>query len=128
VIIFDTNVWVAFFNANDSQHKKAQRAILHSRETIIIPEYVIVETTTVLSVKASKAIANQFLDAIQSNVDVQIMLMNEQRFIGTVELFRIVLDGTLSFVDTHLLWLHQYHPVVTFDQELQQALQDKDGD
>lgn len=49
-IIFDTNVWIALFNENDAHHEKAKQLFLGS-ETIYIPEYVILETTTVLQLK-----------------------------------------------------------------------------
>jgi len=45
-IIFDSNVWIALFNENDAHHEKAQRLFSDS-PVIYIPEYVILEITTV---------------------------------------------------------------------------------
>ena len=52
--ILDSNVWIAFLHKGDSQHKKAQRIFARQKEPIVIPEYVIIEVSSVLLQKASK--------------------------------------------------------------------------
>jgi predicted nucleic acid-binding protein len=46
-VIFDTNVWVALFNINDAHHEKAKE-LFFENSVVLIPEYVVLETTTVL--------------------------------------------------------------------------------
>jgi len=62
-IIFDSNVWIALFNENDVHHEKA-RKFFSENSVIYVPEYVILEITTVLQLRASKIKANLFAKMI----------------------------------------------------------------
>ncbi|TAL44217.1 MAG: PIN domain-containing protein [Methylovulum sp.] len=71
-IIFDSNVWIALFNENDAHHEQAQR-LFSDNPVIYVPEYVILEITTVLQLRASKLKANIFAKMVASTAGLEIL-------------------------------------------------------
>lgn len=121
-MILDSNVWVAFFDKDDSSHSKAAQLVGSLRDRIILPEYVLLEVTAVLSQKAGKSLADTFLQKVFANRDVQI-LYSSQRFLDeVVRLYLSRTNGKLSFVDYALLYLSHKTNVVTFDKDLKKEL------
>lgn len=124
--IFDSNFWIAYFDKNDSQHKKA--VVIFEREpAFLITEYCILETTSILSRKSGKANAETFLDTVFENSDIVILYSHQSFFAGTVESFRKSKNKNLSFVDISLLYLSGEHEVITFDKDLEKAIKKMRG-
>ncbi len=121
--ILDSNVWIAYLNTNDSQHKKAKKVFETTAAPIILPEYVIAEVTTVLAYHAGKETANQFLHIAQHNTDIKILLTEHTFFLKIIEAFMQTSSKTLSFIDISLLVLSHRFPVITFDNALAKAIQ-----
>jgi predicted nucleic acid-binding protein len=120
--IFDSSVWVAFFNDKDSQYKKAREAVTLAGGFTVIPEHIVAETASVLLARANKEYAEAFLEAITGNPSVKILLSEESLFWNTLTLFREKENKKLSFVDVSLLFLSSRYEVVSFDQELSKAI------
>ena len=94
--IFDTNVWVALFNKRDGHHDAAQRLFLQN-ETVFIPEYVILETTTVLQLRASKQQADIFSETITATEQLEISYASDSFFRSVLTLFQQQNRAKLSF-------------------------------
>ena len=122
MIILDSNVWVAFFYKGDSQHKKAEKIVREFGLFVTVPEYVIAEVSSVLCLRASKKISNDFLENIFDNENIEILLLNKEFFDIVVDNFRNLKNKKLSFIDTALLCLSKSYQVVTFDKDLEKAI------
>jgi predicted nucleic acid-binding protein len=119
--IFDTNVWVALFNENDAHHEKAQQLFLQT-ESVTIPEYIILETTTILQMRASKQIADLFAKMITSTEQLEILYASDLFFHAVLKLFQKQHTKKLSFVDCALLELSANYKIHTFDEALEKAI------
>lgn len=120
--IFDSCVWLAYLNHNDSQHQKAQKIFTSLSGPILLPEYVILEVYTVLLRRLNKKAADTFLRVTTDNQDTYVILSDETFFLDIVSLCQKQNHKGLSFVDTALLVLSKKYPVITFDRPLQKAL------
>lgn len=118
--IFDTNVWVALFNEIDAHHEKAMQ-LYTENPLILIPEYVILETTTVLQIRASKPKADLFVKMINATSGLEILHSSTHLFQQTLIMFTSQAQK-LSFVDCALLVLAKTHTVYTFDEALAHKL------
>jgi predicted nucleic acid-binding protein len=119
--IFDSNFWIAYFDKNDSQHKKAA-AIFEREPAFLVTEYCILETASILARKSGKTNAELFLDNVFENNAITILYSHQNFFAGTVESFRKSKNKNLSFVDISLLYLSQEHEVITFDKDLEKSI------
>ncbi len=122
MLIIDSNVWVALFNKNDSQHNKAKSFFDKLEMKVIIPEYVFIEVSTILLIKAGKNIAKKFIEIAQDNSDVEICLSSGELFLNTLRIFKNSAKDKLSFVDISLLFLSESYKIITFDKNLQKAI------
>jgi predicted nucleic acid-binding protein len=120
-IIFDTNVWVALFNEKDGHHDAAQRLFLQNG-MVFIPEYVILETTTVLQLRASKQQADIFAETITATEQLEILYASDSFFRSVLTLFQQQSSTKLSFVDCALLLLSEHYKIHTFDEALEKAI------
>lgn len=118
MIIFDSNVWVAFFNKEDSQNKKALEIVIKEKDNIAITEYIILEVSSILALKAEKNIADKFLEFILNNNNIKVLLSSNDFFYNTVENFIKTESKKLSFVDISLLYLSNTCQIITFDKDL----------
>ena len=120
--IFDSNIWVALFDEDDSFHSRAKEIVEKAKGKIILPEYIVLEVTTVLARKAGKSIADAFLLKTSANADIDILPSSQHFF---EEVVRFYLDKTnpkLSFVDYSLAYLSSSFQIVTFDQILESEI------
>ena len=120
--ILDSNVWIAFFNESDNQHKKAEKVFRKIGDSIIITEYVILEVASVLTIRASKNIADKFIEFVVDNENIKILLSNENSFKRIVKNFLNYPKSNLSFVDISLLNLSGKYDIITFDKNLEKAV------
>lgn len=121
MMILDSNVWIALYYEEDSQHKKALR-LAPSFLRIAIPEYIILETSTILLVKVGKEASEKFLDHVFDNREITILFSTREFFQETVKVFREKNDKKLSAIDASLLHLSAEHEVITFDKDLEKAI------
>lgn len=121
--ILDSNVWIAFFHENDSQHEKAEKIIKGLGTLIVVPEYVVVEVSSILLFNADKKTSDIFLDNMSDNKNIEILLSNESFFNNVIEKFRNSENKKLSFIDTALLCLSESYDIITFDKDLKKAIE-----
>lgn len=122
MIIFDANVWIAIFNVDDSLHNKAKLIPETITQTVLLPEYIVVETCNVLMQRADKTVADSFIKSLENNKDVEILYAGRETFISTCATFKQIQHKKLFFVDTFLLYLSNTHEVITFDKALNKAI------
>jgi len=118
MIILDANVWIAFFDNDDSHHERAQQTLYSSSGRLVLPEYVLLEVISVLQRKRGKNFADVCLTELIFNQDL-VLLMNDANFIQ--DFYQFFLNNNyeqLSFVDQFLLFLSQEYSIVTFDKAL----------
>jgi predicted nucleic acid-binding protein len=119
--IFDSNIWIAYFNDDDQTHRQASR-IFRSVETtsIVVTEYIILEVATILKQKKGNELANTFLSFV-AELDIPVVMSGEF-YTGTKNLFQSLKEKHLSFVDVSLLYLSKKYTVATLDKHLKKVL------
>lgn len=120
--LFDTNVWVAIANEEDSLHDKAMRAFARAKRPILLPEYVLVETGNILTYRAGKPFADKFLDEAIHNADIELLFAGKETALHAIRFFQSAPHPGLSFVDTFLLYLSKGYDVITFDKQLDKLI------
>ena len=129
--VLDSDIWIAFFNTNDSQHAKARR-LLHTlelqQEEVGVHEYVILEVVTVLRRIASPKQAAAFVRAIAASTALRVLYSDPE----TVRDVCAVVYGRqhpkLSYTDLVLLRLSLIHSVHTFDRVLKREITSRPKD
>jgi predicted nucleic acid-binding protein len=122
MVIFDANIWIALLNVEDSQHEKSLVVFESTNESILLPEYVLVETLNVLTQKAGKKIADAFLSMVFASDKIEVGFSSKNFLLRVVQSFLANDHAKLSFVDQGLLYLSQFHKVITFDKNLAKKL------
>lgn len=120
--ILDSSVWIAFFHEADSQHVKALRVFKALSSKILLLDYIILEVASVLAMRASKGIADLFLERVLDNAAIDVSVCDQDQFFDFCDRYRHLPDEKLSFVDSVLLSLSARHDVVTFDIALKRAV------
>ena len=123
-IIPDTNVWVAYLDQDDALHHEATKvfANFNDQDHVLVTEYVLLETTTVLANNAGKEHADMFLEIISHNKDIDVLPstpLDLKRFINEYQHLSV---RSLSFVDVSLIVLSKDMQVITFDKKLEKKL------
>jgi len=121
-VVFDTCVWVAAMNEEDALHARAVEAFRANTDTIVLPEYVIVETCTALRQRANKQAADRFLETTLSNDVTKLLFAGEDTIRHSAAFYRSSDHPGLSYVDVFLLFLSQSHRIVTFDKQLDKLI------
>ncbi len=119
--LIDSSVLVASRNDKDLLHARAIKNLRDAELPLVIHEYVLLETATVLINRASKATADIFIRAVLGNSAFSILYSTEQDFLTVVETFTSN-RMKLSFTDTALLFLSGEYTVLTFDESLSRAI------
>jgi predicted nucleic acid-binding protein len=122
MLILDANVWIGLFNVEDSQHKKAKNIFAEINGEILIPEYILVEVLNVLTEKASKKHADKFLSMVVAGDEIEIGFSSKDFLFRVIQQFLMHEGKKLSFIDQSLLYLSQFHKVITFDKHLAKQL------
>lgn len=120
--ILDSSVWIALLHETDSQHRKAEIVFDALKDTVIVPEYIILEVTTVLSLRASATVATAFLDHITNTDGIEVLRVGESLFTDTMLTFKKFAQRKVSFVDAALICLAAEYSVITFDKTLERIL------
>lgn len=122
MMVIDSSVWVALYDESDSQHRKAIETG-RSFSQVILTEYVILETSSLLLRKVGETASEQFLRFALDNSEVIILYSSQDFFKDVASLFRKLRNKKLSFVDVSLLYLSRMHKVITFDMALKKEIQ-----
>lgn len=125
--VVDSSVLIATINADDSQHERGANEIRKAARPIIVPEYIVAETCAVLVQKASKELADDFMQEMGSNRDFQLLFSTPEFFIASARVF-LSTRKKLSFVDCALIELSKEYAVLTFDRVLLKAIKAKRGE
>lgn len=115
--LIDSSVWVALFLDFDTQHTKAERLFSKLKGKIYLPYCVLNEVATVLAYKHSKKQADQFLDFVEGNRDINLI---EDTYMEEA-LFYKSLHAKISFTDAALLLFTKKLRAnfITFDKQLE---------
>ena len=120
--VLDSSIFVAALHSEDTLHERGKTVLAEIEKPIEVPEYVAVETATVLTRVAGKAAANAFVRSLFDNRDILILLSSPEQFAATADRF-LSSNGKLSFVDCTLLALSPTHTIITFDKTLARAIE-----
>lgn len=121
-VIFDSNVWIAYFHTTDSSHTKAEAVVAqYAGQTIVLTEYVLLEIATLLKQKIGPAQTNTILTTLLQTENI-LLLPSGDFFTPTLTAFLSSHEKQLSFVDVSLLVLSADFTVVTFDRKLKNAI------
>lgn len=124
--IVDSNIWISFFNKDDINNSRATKILSELlNEKICLTDYIIIEVTTVLLQKASKHIADNFIEFVQNSVNINIIYSSQILFDKYLDFFKDNNFLKLSFVDQSLVFLSKDFNVITFDKELIKYLDSK---
>ena len=119
-VILDANIWIGYFNDRDSLHKQSQK-IVEGMDMVYVPEYVVLESVSILKMKATAKMANFCLDVFMHTPTI-VIIPSSDLFTKTISLFQILNEKHLSFVDVSLLALSRDYEVKTFDKKLAAAI------
>jgi predicted nucleic acid-binding protein len=118
--LIDANVIVARFNVEDSTHAQSlQRDELNSSFALL--DIVVYEIVTVLVGRCDFKTAVRFIEYIEDNDRVTILATSQYRK-EYLRLFTELGSSKLSLVDIALMYHSANYTVVTFDKELQKAI------
>ena len=121
-MIFDSNIWIAHLDESDSTSKQADVLFRkHTGSRVTVPDFVIAEVVSVLKVKKQSERASVFLDFVENNADVSILLTGFY-FKDFVQAQHSYQNTKLSFNDIALVVLAKQYEILTFDKELQKVL------
>lgn len=124
-VVFDSNVWIAYFNVDDSTHDIAEKYFArHQDNLVVLTEYVLVEITTILKRQLGPKAASKIVAAILQTDNVKV-LPSTGYSEETLKRFLAAEEKHLSFVDISLFVLSQTYEVVTFDKKLAAAIKQK---
>lgn len=122
--LVDANVWIAYFNEADPQSTKAKQYIFQledSNDRILVTDFVIQETVTILFYKNQPKSAEQFLNYIRERDNIEIVSIDSDLWNTT---FKYIQESKfkpkLSFTDWSLLFLagEFNFNLLTFDKQL----------
>jgi predicted nucleic acid-binding protein len=121
-VIFDSNVWIAYFHSTDAHHTKATALVEKYRDNpVIITEYVLLEIATLLKQKIGPAKTRAIITTVLQTDGVE-LLPSSNFFTTSLAAFQNLNEKYLSFVDVSLLVLSNDFTVVTFDTQLHKAI------
>ncbi|KND51497.1 MAG: hypothetical protein AB202_02905 [Parcubacteria bacterium C7867-007] len=123
-ILVDSSVLIAFFNEADHFHTEAKELLFKQTQQLVVHEYVVLETATVLMMRSGKANADSFLRIMLGNAAFTILHSKEESFLRTIEEF-LGQKSKLSFVDLALLAHAEEYTLLTLDVTLQKAIKSK---
>jgi len=118
-IILDSNVWIALFHEEDSQHDKACKLFDEITEHILVPEYVLIEVASVLKNYKRNAEALAF---VRTTLENTVTLLPAGVLAHEAGALFCERNDRLTFIDTALLVLSREYRIITFDKALAKAM------
>ena len=122
MIVLDSNLWIALYSENDSQHTAAILAFSAIHEPILVPHFIIAEVCTILTRDDGKNVALAFLNRVENTAGIEMLAITAEEFTNIIEFYQQSYHSGLSFVDIFLLWLAQQYRVFTLDKKLERAI------
>ena len=120
-IVLDSSVWIAYLHKEDSQHTKARAVVGELVEPIAVPAEVLNEVATTLKNKEKADLAKGFVHQVISDGS-SLRVSDENTIRSAAETF-VARTDKLSFTDTLLLICAKSYRVITFDHNLQKAIE-----
>jgi len=125
--LIDANIWIAYFDLDDSLNKKAEKIInshLKSNNFLLLSDYIIQEVITVFLYRNRIEQMEKFINFIYGNNDISILGIEKDFAQNILNLARKrKFKPKLSLTDWSLLFLSQtfYLKLLTFDKQLLNA-------
>ncbi len=119
--VVDSNVFIAFYNQNDTQHIDALRLMGELQSaTLVVHPYVLQEVSTVLTYRFGFETAKKFLSDIATAENVIIPPINVR---SEIERFHL-LGKNMSFADVAIINLAEQMAIrlLTFDRQILSVL------
>lgn len=122
-IFADSSFLIALFNSHDFLNEKAKeisREIGESGKTIVISNYIFLETMTVLSQKESRQVAVEAGLHLSENPFVEIVHIPEAIHNDSWRIFQAVKSKNISFIDCSVIAVmlaYGIDKLLTFDQD-----------
>lgn len=118
-LFIDSNFFCALYNNIDSLHLKAKLLAPSLKDTqLVISNFVLLETYTVLSQRASKKRALQFGNHVANNNPYDIFWIDRNLEDEVWKIFSSIKDKNFSYVDASILAVlkkEKIHHVLSFD-------------
>lgn len=126
-IIIDSSVWIAAFNEDDSNHKKALTYKKNFEEEQWMPDIVFYEVLSVLKTKIKNIESlDKFIMYAKENGNILIRLFYEENR-EVLRTFTHETSGKLSYTDALLVHLSRTYEVLTFDEDLKKQIKKYEG-
>ena len=120
--ILDSNIWIAFLNTNDSQHKEAVKVFWNLKDDIAITQDIIIEIVTILLQKSNKSIVNTFIELVLNNSEIELIFTSKEFVINLLDFIANNDHMKLWAVDHSLLILSKHYKIISFDKNLNKAI------
>lgn len=105
-IFVDSNYLIALANEEDDQHEKARaiaKRLAGENPLLILSNYVFSEITTVLSLRAGRAIAREVGNGLLGNPRAEIIIADEDLDHQAWTIFKQIKSKDVSFVDCSII-------------------------
>lgn len=125
--LVDANIWIAYFNQADPQSAKAKQYVHNledSNDRVLVTDFVLQETVTILLYKNQSKAVGQFLNYIRDRDNIEIVSIDSDLWNTTFKYIQgYKFKPKLSFTDWSLLFLADEFNfnLLTFDKQLANA-------
>lgn len=125
LIVLDTSFLVAWANQHDAHHVAAlERTVEIAKRGALLPEYVFIETATVLAARKDVAFSARFCETLLDSREIEFVPCGPI-LLDAFHLFRRQKKFTLSLVDVAIVLIARERgttDVATFDDALAKAV------
>ncbi len=120
--VIDSSVWVSYFRVEEGNHSQAVK-LIENLPRPALTDYILLEVSTVLLIRESRAIAQSALNLLVNNTDIYLLRLTETELFETFKRFSRQ-KTNFSFVDISLIVLKDSRncAIHTFDKELLKAI------
>lgn len=122
-LFVDSNYFCALYNPRDSQHRKAKKiakALKQEKPSLIISNFIFLETVTIISQRVNKKTAIRLGKHLIDDEKIKIIHISPQLNKQTWEIFQKIKNKNVSFVDASILTLLSAEGIknlLTFDSD-----------
>ena len=125
MIVLDSNIWIASFDRSDSTHAEAEAVfeeLEQQKEVVIVPEYILLETVTMINRLVGKKQSDVFLGLVFNTDGVEVLPSTPDFLEEVVTAYMRYNTKRFSFADVSLIVLSLEFTVYTFDQHLRKEI------
>lgn len=122
----DTGAFLAIENRRDAHHVEAvaeRDRLLATGELLVTTDYVLDETFTLLSVRASRSLAVEFGEAVRASRFLHVEYLTPDLLEAAWQIFKTFADKEFSFTDCTSFAFMERHGIVaafSFDRHFRQ--------